>query len=851
MTLIPNITVLDLGVNKSKQNFRILGCHKKDDPSRVKELVTAADPMDTYITRILPNSVLLHDITTAAQRAPLVPIQADIEALVATYGPPDHTFKAVVGNRIYFTRTRPGHCSLCARTHENDNTFYLRVVENDDETSIHQHCRHYDEDYGYGSVCLYSAKKHLEGVAIEPNKTTPVGWCLKNARRYKMNDHLFEEKVQRTIHEYAEPVLRPFELVPTLVIHAGMKMGKTKALSDYLATHFSSTIARPRIRFVSFRQTFSANIKAKFPDFTLYSDTTGLIYDNKVIIQVESLHRLAILPGDTPPELLILDECESIFEQFDSGLLKHFNECFAKFQYLLRYSKHVVCMDANISQRTINILAAQRPGMITYHHNKYKNAAPDTYYLTDNKSKWLGVLFAVIETERVAIPMSSLADAKVLYKVITEKYPNLRVHMYTSETSAREKAEHFGAVDNYWALYDVLIYTPTVSAGVSFEVKHYNKIFGYFSDQSCPVETCTQMMGRIRDVADKSYFIYLSLTQNYRLTSIEAIRAQIMARRESFHSSYDDMGLTAAYDATGRVVITESPYFQIYLENLRLKNISTAHFCRQMIHILGAYGATVCELTDDAFEQTCGYKYKDANGQLVAEVSEVYTAYKDNTRANKAAAIEDIYAAADITEARVSEIKALEEVCLADKHALERYYLRRHYNYEHPLTKKFISTYHCDQLKRNYKNLVRLANGGLESIKQVELETFAAIRDMGSEHHYRDIKFRYVYNQHRYAHGLLKMFGWKSIDDPDYVSVHDFRADIYAKHIHAICVEFNVRQTSNVNQMSSVLGLTNKILREMYGISIVEPEPGIYKLRPNGYFTTDPACITKPLIAPH
>jgi hypothetical protein len=32
---------------------------------------------------------------------------------------------------------------------------------------------------------------------------------------------------------------------------------------------------------------------------------------------------------------------------------------------------------------------------------------------------------------------------------------------------------------------DVLIYSPTITAGVSIEVDHYDELFGFFTDRSC------------------------------------------------------------------------------------------------------------------------------------------------------------------------------------------------------------------------------------------------------------------------------------------------------------------------------------------------------------------------------
>ena len=92
-----------------------------------------------------------------------------------------------------------------------------------------------------------------------------------------------------------------------------MKMGKTKALKDLVANHFSGSKAR--IVVLSFRIAFSQDFNGKFPDFELYSDLPSSITlreHAKVIIQIESLHRLDPIGG---VNLLVLDEVESIWEQ--------------------------------------------------------------------------------------------------------------------------------------------------------------------------------------------------------------------------------------------------------------------------------------------------------------------------------------------------------------------------------------------------------------------------------------------------------------------------------------------------------------------------------------------------------
>jgi hypothetical protein len=98
-----------------------------------------------------------------------------------------------------------------------------------------------------------------------------------------------------------------------------MKMGKTKQLKNYLVNNPTN-----RVLFISFRKTFSNEIKTKFPEFQSYIDQTNLNID-KLIIQVDSLHKLDLIPYD----LLILDECESIFNQLKSIQIKNITEVIA------------------------------------------------------------------------------------------------------------------------------------------------------------------------------------------------------------------------------------------------------------------------------------------------------------------------------------------------------------------------------------------------------------------------------------------------------------------------------------------------------------------------------------------
>lgn len=102
--------------------------------------------------------------------------------------------------------------------------------------------------------------------------------------------------------------------IETYFIRAPMKLGKTKQVIDYINKYVD---VKQRVIIVSFWKTFTENMYERYNrelkdfNFKKYWNIQGQIKNQNVIIQYESLHWLE----SDNPDLLILDEIESIFEQ--------------------------------------------------------------------------------------------------------------------------------------------------------------------------------------------------------------------------------------------------------------------------------------------------------------------------------------------------------------------------------------------------------------------------------------------------------------------------------------------------------------------------------------------------------
>jgi hypothetical protein len=357
---------------------------------------------------------------------------------------------------------------------------------------------------------------------------------------------------------------------------------------------------------ISFRKTFTNNISSSLNSlgkpFTAYNDVTGKIYlehTPRLVIQVESLHRIDITKlSGSYADVLVLDEVESILAQFGSNVSNVY-ECFAVFQALMSHAKHVICMDANISNRTYNIIDNLRgtEGLV-YHHNVFRRAAEDNYIFYGCKERWANHMnIDLDENKNIVIVSNSNAEAKALNRMLIQKYPNKAIGLYNANTPPQQtKVLHFGNVAEYWKLFNILIYTPTVTAGISFEEKHYHSVYGYFTDQSCDVETCRQMLGRVRDVGSKTYHMFISHTPRNDLpTNPKTILGMNMKMVEQTITGIpfewiDGEARCNPNHMTGMLLLA--------MENMAMSNGSKNNFFKRFLEQTAESGASIDMNTD-------------------------------------------------------------------------------------------------------------------------------------------------------------------------------------------------------------------------------------------------------------
>jgi len=816
--------LIDRAINATRHNLRCAECVKPGS-LRIKRAPPDVCFADTFVgapARRVPEDRAEYWVTASrrAVNGADVAARADVtracELIDAKYGRGVHRFRRQCGAIVTFDRLRASDCELCGRAHDKDNTVIVAISRAPGgETYYREQCRHNLAERGGGAILL-EATRDDDGIDD----------ALARAEAPIASLSSWESRIARAA--YAEPNMRDYPrfipgadntLARTVFVRAPMKLGKTKALSRYVGEWAPGDA---RVVFVSFRRTFSDSLAQRFPDFSRYDEIKGALDAPRMIVQVESLHRIA--PDKLGEiDLLILDESESVLDQFDSGLSADRAHDFAVFQWLTRTARVVIAMDAFLGERTFAVLARIRgAGGAVAVINDWKNARDDRYFITSSRDQWLAALLECIaRRERIVVCANSATEGRAINELLTRKLAtrdgntsrasvsdgagaescsNARVKFYCAETPTHTKRRDFADVDRAWMDCEVLIYTPTLTAGVSFERAHFDRMFGYFTDRSCGALTCIQMMGRIRDITQRQAFICLSTTPGSLPETREEMILCLRLRKGAILSrdlpdvEYTDAGLPR---------IPDTDYAELRVQNAIARNRSRNAFADEFARAICSAGARAERLTPEAFARIFG---------RAVDPQELGRAHDERVRACAEVTERMARAIAEARELVGDEFMALaaarDNVSEDDRAAMRKYELRATYReHSRPLTPEFVMTFARDDLMVAFRNLRDLCDAwararnntralGEMTEKDVTLRALTDIRAIEAAHMQsatasenaddaaidaasaREFDFDYAYERHRLMYCCVTILGFESVFDPRMLAVREVESRV-------------------------------------------------------------------------
>jgi hypothetical protein len=306
---------------------------------------------------------------------------------------------------------------------------------------------------------------------------------------------------------------------PLLLVRANMGIGKTEQL-------WKEVRRLPRDARIAVI-TYSIPLSKAYANsltglgFAHYSESKqadGSLTAPRLIVVSDSLWR--VVSRQPPFDFVILDEALSILDHFNAETMaERRTSNLGRFAKLLLKAKNVVMVDAAVDNRAVAMAAdwlAERKGVKPHWvRNSFVRMPADDLpprqarlvKYKPNQSPLPAVLArlrANLEAGlKTVVACSSKTTVKALMGALSEGTPDKAIACVHADNKDEPQTRALIADPaSTWPKLDVLIYSPSISAGVSFTSLHFDELIGVFMNgPKCPtVDTALQMMFRVRQL---------------------------------------------------------------------------------------------------------------------------------------------------------------------------------------------------------------------------------------------------------------------------------------------------------------------------------------------------------------
>ena len=305
---------------------------------------------------------------------------------------------------------------------------------------------------------------------------------------------------ERYISNHDKPIY-DLEKYDTIYVKSPMGTGKSHTLHELFKTNKYNNIL-----YLSSRRAFACSMANEFYDdgFKNYLDEDFSGYESKIIISPESLFKLKT---DTTFDLVVIDESESIIKIISSPTLQNdlFDTNTFKFMEIIKNSDKVIVMDAFLQQRSINAISDLRnPKESLFWINEYKQESKQLINYSERQIFIDALKSKLKDGKKCVFVCGNRELGKQISLELSNKY---KVQFYSRDNKLPNKAN----VNDLWNGLDLLIYTPTITCGISFTVEHYDELFMCISNVgSCIPRDLIQASRRVRKFKSNNLHFFLS-----------------------------------------------------------------------------------------------------------------------------------------------------------------------------------------------------------------------------------------------------------------------------------------------------------------------------------------------------
>jgi hypothetical protein len=443
-----------------------------------------------------------------------------------------------------------------------DEQFYdLRKVLNVHKIDIYQ-VMHYENtgkmvitiNHSCQPLCPYSERIHKSNhmflvvdnrngyVTIkchcEPCKNAKHHKSIKSINVLKYRSEIYDGVHMTSLHcqedcitwneKYCEDHMHSYPREGLVCVRANMGVGKTVQLKHFLKT---SVPRNAKCLMITFSQTLANKyaddmVECNFENYLNHTDKP-LLTHSRLIVCLDSLYKVTMRNID----YLFIDEATSVFLHFNSSYMERSTECSTLLELLLITSKFTylidACIDHTFMKYIIDYVADKRKCKPYWIQNTYIRPTNRTctLYFTVHRNHGANRARDLIDNrlqnnERVVICCSTKTFSIKIAQYIRDKYPSLKCILCNSNNTTESKNA------NEWNKADVLVYSPSITAGVSFEHLHFDSLIALLenSAKTPTVDISIQQLFRVRQLRSGSMEIIVvdsNKLERPALTSVE------------------------------------------------------------------------------------------------------------------------------------------------------------------------------------------------------------------------------------------------------------------------------------------------------------------------------------------
>jgi hypothetical protein len=468
---------------------------------------------------------------------------------------------------VNFYRATSGYCSICDRTHDNDNCVGLLV--DPPNNKIFHRCNRSKEHVKEHKTLRSDKQQHVrflghlrnlvgeqdvEAEELESSEedTSFTAKTLKKALSVdlvKMEDKMTEdfEKIGAVVHKYdmhfcGHNMDAFLGSTATIVAHkADMGLGKTVAVAKLLA---AEATANPESRGISLtnRQSLSKQMNRTLadggvPGAVCYLDFKKETKETKETkdpwkldepeyrymgISPESLFKMQLAKNKRKYllETLLIDEVDAAMQQFTGDTFKNrpgSSVSWKKFELYVQGAKRIIIMDANLTAEHVEWLQKIRGRLhetVDVFWNQRQNLKDRELKITSSFYDVVMQAGKDLEANRKIMVAANIGTDSL--RAIRD---TLQLHVEQDNVGQRQKVllicretlheadvkEALADPKGTWHKYAGIVYSPSMESGVSYDVPDViHRVYAIFSNFTSIANSAAQMLNRCRHPIDKT-----------------------------------------------------------------------------------------------------------------------------------------------------------------------------------------------------------------------------------------------------------------------------------------------------------------------------------------------------------